>query len=134
MPAACRSRDYVRWSSFNPAKTWGLYPRKGAIQPGSDADLALVDLARAWTIDDAKIQSRSKISPWHGRAVKGLPIHTIVRGRFVMRDRGLMADTRGFGRSVHTIQQMPVPDVRNADKTMRAVTRDPSSRSTENAA
>ncbi len=125
--------DYVRWSSFNPAKTWGLYPRKGAIAPGSDADLAIVDLARAWTIDDAKIQSRSKISPWHGRAVKGLPIHTIVRGRFVMRDRGLMADTRGYGRSVHAIQQMPVPDVRNADKTMRAVTR-PSSRSTENAA
>ena len=125
--------DYVRWSSFNPAKTWGLYPRKGAIAPGADADLALVDLARAWTIDDAKIQSRSKISPWHGRVVKGLPIHTIVRGRFVMRDRGLMADTRGFGRSVHTIQQMPVPDVRNADKSLRAVTR-PSSRSTENAA
>jgi dihydroorotase len=125
--------DYVRWSSFNPAKTWGLYPRKGAIAPGSDADLALVDLSRAWTIDDAKIQSRSKISPWHGRAVKGLPIHTIVRGRFVMRDRGLMADTRGHGRSVHTIQQMPVPDVRNADKTMRAVTR-PLSQSAENAA
>ncbi len=125
--------DYVRWSSFNPAKTWGLYPRKGAIAPGADADLALVDLARAWTIDDAKIQSRSKISPWHGRVVKGLPIHTIVRGRFVMRDRGLMADTRGSGRSVHTIQQMPVPDVRNADKSLRAVTR-PSSRSTENAA
>jgi dihydroorotase len=127
--------DYVRWSSFNPAKTWGLYPRKGAIQPGSDADLALVDLTRAWTIDDAKIQSRSKISPWHGRTVKGLPIHTIVRGRFVMRDRGLMADTRGYGRSVHTIQQMPVPDVRNADKTLRAVTRDfNSSQSAENAA
>jgi dihydroorotase len=126
--------DYVRWSSFNPARHWGLYPRKGAIQPGSDADLALVDLARAWTIDDAKIQSRSKISPWHGRAVKGLPIHTIVRGRFVMRDRGLMADTRGHGRSVHTIQQMPVPDVRNADKTLRAVTRVPSTSSTENAA
>ena len=126
--------DYVRISSFNPARHWGLYPRKGAIQPGSDADLALIDLTRAWSIDDSKIQSRSKISPWHGRAVKGLPIHTIVRGRFVMRDRGLMADTRGHGRSVHAIQQMPVPDVRNADKTMRAVTRAPSSRSTENAA
>ncbi|MET0867814.1 MAG: allantoinase AllB [Pseudorhodoplanes sp.] len=126
--------DYVRWSAFNPARHWGLYPRKGAIQPGSDADLALIDLARGWTIDDAKIQSRSKISPWHGRAVKGMPIHTIVRGRFVMRDRGLMAETRGHGRSVHTLQQMPVPDVRNADKTLRAVTRVPSTSSTENAA
>ncbi|ARP99011.1 allantoinase AllB [Pseudorhodoplanes sinuspersici] len=124
--------DYVRWSAFNPARTWGLYPRKGAIQVGSDADIALVDLGHAWTIDDAKIQSRSKISPWHGRKVKGLPIHTIVRGRFVMRDRTLVPGTRGHGRSVHTIQEMPAPDVRNADKTMKAVTS--SHRSAENAA
>jgi len=124
--------DYVRWSAFNPAKTWGLYPRKGAIQVGSDADLALVDLSREWMIDDARIQSRSKISPWHGRKVKGLPIHTIVRGRFVMRDRTLVSGTRGHGRSVHTIQQMPAPDVRNADKTMKAVTS--SHRSAENSA
>ena len=114
--------DYVRWSAFNPARHWGLYPRKGAIQPGADADLALVDLAREWTIDDAKIQSRSKISPWHGRKVKGLPVHTIVRGRFVMRDRTLVSGTKGWGRSVHTIQQMPAPAIRNAGKTMRAVT------------
>jgi len=127
--------DYVRWSAFNPARHWGLYPRKGTIQPGADADLALVDLGREWTIDDAKIQSRSKISPWHGRKVKGLPVHTIVRGRFVMRDRTLVAGTKGWGRSVHTVQQMPAADVRNAGKTMRAVTGGVrSSPSTENAA
>ena len=55
-------RTMCAGASFNPAKIWGLYPRKGAIQPGADADLALVDLDREWTIDDAKIQSRSKIS------------------------------------------------------------------------
>lgn len=126
--------DYVRWSAFNPAKTWGLYPRKGAIQVGSDADIALVDLGHEWTIDDAKIQSRSKISPWHGRKVKGLPIHTIVRGRFVMRGRTLVPETRGHGRSVHTIQEMPAPDIRNADKTMKAVTSHNATRSAENAA
>ncbi len=76
-------------SAFNPAKIWGLYPRKGAIAPGADADLALVDLARDHTIDDAELQSRSKISPWNGRRVKGLPLHTLVRGRFVMKDRAL---------------------------------------------
>jgi dihydroorotase len=113
---------YVRMSAANPAKIWGLYPRKGAIQPGADADLALVDLGRAWTIDDARLQSLSKVSPWHGRPVKGLPVHTLVRGRFVMRDRVLMADARGWGRSVHGIQQMPPPAVRNADQTMAAVT------------
>jgi dihydroorotase len=120
--------DYVRWSSFNPAQQWGLYPRKGAIQVGSDADIAVVDLGHSWTIDDAKTQSRSKISPWHGRAVKGLPIHTIVRGHFVMRDRTLIPGTRGWGRSVHTIQDMPKAQPRNADKTMSAIVQKPSSR------
>ena len=38
--------DYVRWSAANPAKIWGLYPRKGVVQAGAQADLALVDLGR----------------------------------------------------------------------------------------
>src|SRR6266404_2095946 len=113
--------NYVRWSASNPAHAWGLYPRKGVIAPGADADLALVDLARPWTIDDAKIQSRSKISPWHGREVRGLPIHTLVRGRFVMRDRTLVATACGWGRSVHRIQEMPAPALRNTDQTMQAI-------------
>ena len=66
--------------------------------------------------------------------MKGLPIHTLVRGCFVMRDRGLMAETRGHGRSVHTLQHMPVPEVRNAEKTLRAVTDVTPTPSTENAA
>jgi dihydroorotase len=126
--------DYVRRSSFNPAKIWGLYPRKGAIQLGSDADLAIVDLSREYTLTDATLQSRSKISPWNGRRVKGLPIHTLVRGRFVMKDRALVDDTRGWGRSVHTIQQMPEPVLRNADLTMQAIVRDKSDRRVERSA
>jgi dihydroorotase len=92
------------------------------IQPGADADLTLVDLTHEWTIDDAKLQSHSKISPWHGRAVKGLPVQTLVRGKFVMRERTLAPDARGWGRSVHGIQHMPPPVVRNSDQTMQAVT------------
>jgi dihydroorotase len=115
--------DYVRWSAANPAKVWGLYPRKGVIQPGADADLAIVDLSRAGVVDDAKLQSRSKITPWNGRPLKGLPLHTLVRGRFVMRDRSLMTDTRGFGRSVHAIQQMPPPALKNIGQTMEAIVR-----------
>jgi dihydroorotase len=113
--------DYVRLSAAAPAKIWGLYPRKGALQPGADADIAIVDLKREWTIDDGKLQSRSKITPWHGWRVKGLPIHTLVRGRFVMRERRLVEDTRGWGRSVHAIQHMPKASPRNADQTMAAI-------------
>ncbi|MBO9197005.1 allantoinase AllB [Rhizobium sp. 16-449-1b] len=114
--------DYVRWSAEKPAKCWGLYPTKGALMVGSDADLAIVDTNHEWTIDDAQIQSTAKISPWHGMKATALPIHTIVRGRFAMKDRTLQDSAKGWGRSVHAIQQMPVPDVRNADQTMAAVT------------
>jgi dihydroorotase len=113
--------EYVRWSAANPAKIWGLYPRKGVVQAGADADFALVDLGHTWTIDDAKLQSRAKITPWHGRHVRGLPIHTLVRGRFVMRDRMLLTGTRGWGRSVHAIQRMPDAAPRNTDQTMQAI-------------
>src|ERR1700722_11746809 len=114
--------DYVRWSAENPAKIWGLYPRKGTLTVGSDADIAIVDINREWTIDDAKIQSRSKISPWQGRKATALPIHTLVRGRFVMKDRVLQEDARGSGRSVHAIQEMPPAVPRNTDTTMAAIT------------
>jgi dihydroorotase len=115
-------RDYVRWTAFNPAKAWGLYPRKGVLQPGSDADIAIVDLKRTGVLRDPDLQSRAKITPWNGRSVTGLPIHTLVRGRFVMRDRRLAADTKGWGQSVAAIQKMPPPTPRNVETTTAAIT------------
>ena len=117
--------DYVRWSSVNPAKAWGLFPTKGILQPGADADIALVDLDRRWTIDDSELQSRSRITPWHGREVCGLPIHTLVRGRFAMKDRQLVSSTRGWGTSVHAIQNMPTPQPKHTDQTLKAILRKP---------
>jgi dihydroorotase len=113
--------DYVRWSAANPAKIWGLYPRKGVIQPGADADIAVVDLNRRWTIRDTQLHSRAKISPWDGWEVQGLPLHTIVRGRFVVKNRVLQSGMKGWGRSVHHIQNMPVPVPANLDQTTSAV-------------
>jgi dihydroorotase len=126
--------DYVRLSSFNPAKIWGLYPRKGAILPGADADIAIVDLSREHVIYDAALQSRSKISPWNGRRIKGLPLHTLVRGRFVMKDRKLADNVHGWGRSVHGIQQMPAPELHNTDLTAQAITRKTAGHSVEHVA
>lgn len=114
--------DYVRWSAEKPAKTWGLFPRKGALMVGSDADIAIVDTGRSWTMDDAAIQSTAKISPWHGYKATALPIHTLVRGRFVMKDRSLQEDARGWGRSVHAIQAMPPAALKNTSETLAAVT------------
>jgi len=105
--------DYVKWSSVAPAKAWGLYGTKGVIAPGAHADIAFVDMARAGTLAQNKLQSISKISPWNGRAVQGYPLHTLLRGRFVMRDGKLVADAVGWGRSVKGIQKMPAAKPRN---------------------
>jgi len=113
--------DYVRWSAANPAKIWGLYPRKGVIQPGADADIAVIDLNRRWTILDSELHSTAKISPWNGWEVQGMPLHTIVRGRFVVKNRVLQSGTKGWGQSVHKIQNMPTPSPVNLDQTTAAI-------------
>ncbi|MCE7027130.1 allantoinase AllB [Jiella avicenniae] len=115
--------DYVRLSSAAPARSFGLYPRKGTLLPGSDADIAIVDLSRRETIRAAGLHSRSRINPFEGMETVGAPIHTLVRGRFVMRDRKLMTDAAGWGRNVSAKQKMPPPAPRNLDLTMEAVTR-----------
>ena len=91
--------QYVTWSSLAPARVWGLYPRKGVLDVGSDADIVIVDLEREATIRAARFQSKSKITPFEGFRTKGQPVCTIVRGRVVMRD-GALEGRRGWGRLV----------------------------------
>ena len=107
--------DYVRWSSVNPAKAWGLYGTKGVIAAGAHADIAIVDLAREGVLSEGKLHSVSKISPWNGRVVKGYPLHTLVRGRFVMRDGRLVEEAAGWGQSVKGVQRMPASRPRNVE-------------------
>ena len=114
--------DYVRLSAGAPARAFGLYPAKGALLPGSDADIAVVDLAREDTLTAAALHSRGRITPFEGQRVRGVPVHTLVRGRFVMRDRTLVQDSLGWGQPVGRIQRMPPAQPRNTDQTMAAVT------------
>ncbi|MGQ7932194.1 dihydroorotase [Paraburkholderia sp. D1E] len=117
--------DYVRWSSVNPAKAWGIYGPKGVIAPGAHADIAIVDMNRAGILSQNQLQSISKISPWNGRAVRGYPLHTLVRGRFVMRDGKLVKDAAGWGRSVKNVQAMPKATPRNTEHYMSAILKTP---------
>ena len=114
--------DYVRMTSLAPAKAFGLYPRKGALLPGSDADLVVVDLGHAQEIDSAALQSKGSSTPFHAHPITGAPIHTLVRGRFVMRDRVLCTDAKGHGRNVRRIQQMQTPAPKNTESTTAAIT------------
>ncbi|EWY42587.1 allantoinase [Skermanella stibiiresistens SB22] len=114
--------DYVRLSSTAPAKAFGLFPHKGALVPGSDADIAIVDLGRRETIRAEALHSRGKITPFEGFEVVGVPVHTLVRGRFVMRDRKLIEEATGWGLSVTRVQAMPKPEPRHVDETTAAIT------------
>jgi dihydroorotase len=111
--------DYVRWACVNPAKAWGFFPNKGVIQPGADADIALVDLKREWSIDQSQLFSKSKISPWNGRRVQGGPVLTMVRGRVVMENGNIVAEP-GWGKPAK--QRMPAPAPKNVHKSTAAVT------------
>jgi dihydropyrimidinase/dihydroorotase len=68
----------------NPAKIFGLYPKKGAISIGSDADFVIVDLERTMKVTGDMIYSSAGWSIWEGTELKGWPVMTILRGRTIM--------------------------------------------------
>lgn len=81
----------------NVAKHLGVYPRKGTIRPGSDADLALVDMHRESVISRETILSKSGNSPYLGLRLVGMPVSTLVRGQFVMENREIVGEP-GYGK------------------------------------
>jgi dihydropyrimidinase len=82
---------FVELTSANAARRFGLYPRKGAIAVGSDADLGLWDPDERRTIDGAQMQSRADYSPYDGWTVRGWPRHVIRRGQIVLSDGASLA-------------------------------------------
>ena len=87
-----------------PAQRFDLWPRKGTIAVGSDADVTLVDTEREWTLDAAALQTRSGRSPYTGRAFHGAVVRTIVRGTTVFDD-GAFPVAPGHGRFVPAVRR-----------------------------
>lgn len=95
---------FVAITATNHAKLYGLYPQKGTIAVGSDADIVLWDPARRETIRQEILHHGSDYTPWEGFEVTGWPVTTILRGRVVVRD-GLLADPGRRG--VHLTRDLP---------------------------
>jgi len=88
--------DFVALTSTNHAKTYGLYPRKGTIAVGADADLAIWDPKHVWTIRHADLHDNADYSPYEGVSGHGWP-RTVVLGGKVMIDDGRLVGQKGDG-------------------------------------
>jgi allantoinase len=84
--------DLVRMLSETPARTFNLFPRKGHIAPGADADLVVIDPNASWTLRGSELQSSAGWTPYEGRAMNGRIQKTIVRGRVVYDGEQITAE------------------------------------------
>jgi dihydroorotase len=90
----CTIEQVVGWMCNAPARVWDIVD-KGRIEVGYNADLVLVDLAKAATIRNAEQETKSRWSPWDGVSLTGWPVRTWVLGQEVFRDGQINASIRG---------------------------------------
>ena len=100
---------FVALTATNHAKIYGLYPRKGTIAVGSDADIALWDPKRKVTIRRELVHDGSDYTPYEGLEVTGWPVLTMVRGRVVVDD-GVLVGAKGHGTYLQRTRQPARPD------------------------
>ena len=100
----------ARVMSENPARIFGLFPRKGAIRVGADADLTIWDPAAEWTIEQRQHLSVAGYTPYEGWRVRGRPWMTLVRGHVVLNPDGELEQKPGFGEFLP--EEPPVNPVR----------------------
>ena len=87
---------FVELTATNAARLFGLYPRKGTIAPGSDADLVLFDPTLTRTVEPSMLKSNADYSVFEGWEVTGWPVTTLSRGEIVFEhDRVIGAPGRG---------------------------------------
>jgi dihydropyrimidinase len=84
-------QTFVSAFATTPAKLFGLYPRKGTVAVGSDADLLILDPAGTQTIDERALHSRAGYDPFNGFSIRGVPRLTLSRGEVVARDGTLLS-------------------------------------------
>src|SRR5262249_13833467 len=95
----------------NPARIFGLYPRKGAIRVGADADLTIIDPAPSTTISVADHKGVAGWTLYEGFGERGRPWMTLLRGNVLLRD-GALDQPTGSGRFL--ARGRPVPPLAGA--------------------
>ncbi len=90
-------KKFVEVCSMNPAKLFGLYPRKGTIDVGSDADIVIIDPEKEVILNKDMLHSRADYTAYEDFKLKGYPIMTISRGKIIARNNEFIGD-KGWGR------------------------------------
>jgi dihydropyrimidinase len=88
---------FVEVVATNPAKLMGLYPRKGTLAPGGDADVVVFDPERRWSVRHDELAMSSDYSPWEGWELRGKVVTTVLRGSVIVDD-GVFVGSRAGGR------------------------------------
>ena len=87
---------YVELTSTSPAKIFGLFPRKGTIAPGSDADIVVFDPEKKQTLSVKTLHMKVDYNPYEGREVTGATDTVVSRGRVII-DNGTFTGRAGAG-------------------------------------
>jgi len=87
---------FVELTSTSPAKIFGLFPRKGTIAPGSDADIVIFDPNRTSTLSARTLHMKVDYNPYEGRQVTGVTETVLSRGRVII-DNGTFTGRAGAG-------------------------------------
>jgi dihydropyrimidinase len=101
------AQRFVDVVSTAPAKLFGLYPRKGTIAPGADADLVVWDPEKRQDLSVAHLHMRVDYSPYEGKVVQGAPAQVLSRGRVIV-DGGSFLGQRGTGRFLKRAAFSPI--------------------------
>lgn len=95
-------KDFVKLSSTNAAKRYNVFPRKGLIKMGSDADIVIIDSNKKWTVKKDLLFYKQKWTPYMGKKITGWVDKTIVRGNIVY-DNGKIIGKQGYGEFIKPI-------------------------------
>ena len=91
-------------TSENAARQYGMYPRKGVIAPGSDADLVVLDPDMNMTLGVHRYRGKADYSLWEGREVRGVPVMTVFRGQVAAENGEVVAEQP---RGEHLFRPLP---------------------------
>jgi dihydropyrimidinase len=100
-------RMLAQIGSYHTARAFGLYPKKGTLLPGSDADFAIIDLDKKQTVHVDDLLTTSEFDIFEGRTLRGGVVLTAVRGEIVFRD-GQLIGKPGHGRYLRR-GRSPIP-------------------------